>query len=63
MFAKKLDFLQKVPNFETQLIFEPVDGFSNLKKVNNLEFWALSIGSILDPDPQKRLDLPKKCGS
>ena len=37
-----------------------MDGFSNVKKVNDLEFRALSIGSVLDPDPdpdpQKRLD-------
>ena len=42
------------------ITFEPVDGFSNVKKVNDLEFRALSIGSVLDPDPdpdpQKRLD-------
>ena len=55
--GKKMDFWTKSAQLWWLLTFEPVDGFSNFKKVNWSEFWALSIGIItrirldLDPNP------------
>ena len=55
-----MDFWTKSAQLWWLLTFEPVDGFSNFKKVNWSEFRALSIGIItwirLDPDPD-----PPKC--
>ena len=49
--AKNFDVWTKSTQLWCLLTFEPVDRFSNFKKVNWPEFWAQSVGLRLDPDP------------
>ena len=42
---KKIDFLTKSTQLWRLITFEPLDGFSNFKKVKHSKFRALSIGS------------------